>query len=510
MAVRPDLRFVPHQTGRLTAGLLLATLCAVCITGCNSLTRSRGASPLDLFSQAEAPEEASPFRDVEPAEAAETAAPVEVIADFKSDELPPEVEAELATMPVDEQAEWREMFRTVDPAMIPMILEARRLKDNGETPKELASATPAGKAVKPIDAIEPADRFNDEDDIAALREKFVRRRKRRAAEEADRDAEAVEQAVASTPQPNRTAAWPPRDDLDADDRKPIERAVAEITVDDSMPDGPTPSDTPIEQVAFESDGDVPKQPAASPSADDVQAAIDTLISELERELAAAPQPASDTERDDRTRREVFLRMLYLMNDQQARSLQSIPGLEPPHQEFWTQLFWGLTNYFDSESIPEPSNRASEAVSQLRAAARAIQSEARLELRAAAFCNRVDAFGNITRYERDEFLPGEKVLAYVEVRNFTSQPTADGQYRTQMKTTTEIYRGDGSTGEAGLVMRKLGESKAYNAGSLLNDYFNSYEIVLPSDLTLGPHILKLIVEDELSHRVDTATLPFVVK
>ena len=44
-------------------------------------------------------------------------------------------------------------------------------------------------------------------------------------------------------------------------------------------------------------------------------------------------------------------MLYLMSGQQERALQAIPGLDPADQEFWQQTFWGLTNYFDSASIP---------------------------------------------------------------------------------------------------------------------------------------------------------------
>ena len=43
-----------------------------------------------------------------------------------------------------------------------------------------------------------------------------------------------------------------------------------------------------------------------------------------------------------------------------------------------------------------------------------------------------------------------------------------------------------------------------------DYFHSYQITIPAKLSLGPHVLKLTVEDQISHRVATYTLNFMVK
>ena len=42
-------------------------------------------------------------------------------------------------------------------------------------------------------------------------------------------------------------------------------------------------------------------------------------------------------------------------------MQAIPGIDPADQEFFQQTFWGLTNYFDSVSIPSSADRASQTV-----------------------------------------------------------------------------------------------------------------------------------------------------
>jgi hypothetical protein len=43
-----------------------------------------------------------------------------------------------------------------------------------------------------------------------------------------------------------------------------------------------------------------------------------------------------------------------------------------------------------------------------------------------------------------------------------------------------------------------------------DYFHSYQYTIPTKLTLGPHLLKLTVEDQLSRRIATYPLNFTVK
>ena len=43
-----------------------------------------------------------------------------------------------------------------------------------------------------------------------------------------------------------------------------------------------------------------------------------------------------------------------------------------------------------------------------------------------------------------------------------------------------------------------------------DYYNSYEFAIPQRINLGPHTMKLMVEDQISQKMATYTLNFTVK
>ena len=85
------------------------------------------------------------------------------------------------------------------------------------------------------------------------------------------------------------------------------------------------------------------------------------------------------------------------------------------------------------------------------------------------------------------------------------PSADGPFRTILKSTIEIFNSRG----------ELIQSMPFPATEDLcqnqrRDYFHSYQFTIPAKLTLGPHVLKLIVEDQLSRRTTTYSLNFMVK
>ena len=227
--------------------------------------------------------------------------------------------------------------------------------------------------------------------------------------------------------------------------------------------------------------------------------------------AFAAQPAG-TPQDEAVRRryvetQVHLRMLLLMAGDNARAMQAIPNLDPPEQEFWQQVFWGLTNYFDDTALPNKTDRVSQTVTQLREAVARLQAEANLELRNVAFCHKITSFGSYERFDRDEYTPGQRVLLYAEVVNFKSVPQpADGLYRTQLKSTIEIFR----AGEGQPVSRIEFQETPDLCRSYRQDYFHSYELKVPGNLALGPHLLKLTIEDIQSGKLATYSVNFMVK
>jgi hypothetical protein len=265
-------------------------------------------------------------------------------------------------------------------------------------------------------------------------------------------------------------------------------------------------------------GTPPGAPPAEPAESDRwQSQVRSLIASAEMRADQASAAflqgtASGAPADDATRRryvesQVQLRLLYLMAGEQARAMQAIPGLEASEQEFWQQLLWSVSNYFDSAAMPNRSDRFTQTVEQLRTAVARLQGDANLQLRNVAFCHKIVSFGNFERFERDEYAPGQLVLLYAEIANFKSVPQpSDGLYKTQIKSTIEIYR----AGQGQPAKKMVFEPTVDLCRSHRQDYFHSYELKIPGDLTLGPHVLKLTVEDMQSGKLATYSVNFTVK
>jgi hypothetical protein len=235
--------------------------------------------------------------------------------------------------------------------------------------------------------------------------------------------------------------------------------------------------------------------------------VEALIAITEPEVARLTPGEDESEKQSYIEQHVYLRMLYLIAGQQERALQAIPGIDPADQEFWQQTFWGLTNYFDVNSMPSSADRAAETVSQLTKAVLRLQEKANLDLRNVNFCHKIISFGNYEKYPRDEFRPGQEVLLYAEVANIHSEPAADGRFRTSLKSTLEIYQ----YGTEGELIEQIELPETIDVcRTHRRDYFHSYQFTIPPRLTLGPHILKLTVEDQLSRRSTSYSLNFMVK
>ena len=213
-------------------------------------------------------------------------------------------------------------------------------------------------------------------------------------------------------------------------------------------------------------------------------------------------------RQDFVEKQVHLRMLYLMSGQQARALERVRGLEPADQEFWTQVMWSLANYFDVEGIPNQDDRATQTITQLRSAIQRLQETAKLEIRNVDFCTKISSFGNYEAFESNVFNPGQPVMVYGEIQNFTSDRGSDGIYRTQLQSTIEIHK---VTPQGSEVI----ETIPFDATTDLcrnhrRDYYHSYELQIPAKATSGSYALVLIVEDQFSKRVATFSRNFTVK
>jgi hypothetical protein len=244
---------------------------------------------------------------------------------------------------------------------------------------------------------------------------------------------------------------------------------------------------------------------APPAADDETTPLARLIEAVQEEVAGLQPGPSPEDRRLYVERHVFLRLLYLMAGQEERTLAYIPGIDAAEQQFWQQMMFGIVTYLDPQPAAYPAQRTAQAIEAMEEGLQHLREAAPLELGAVSFCRKINSFGDYEKFPRDEFAPGETVLVYAEVRNFHSELTQDGHYRTLLRSTLEIRRANGDVVEQ-IPFNGIEDL----CRSRRRDYFHSYTITIPKSAGPGPHRLSVVVEDQLRNKVATTHLNFVVR
>ncbi len=249
-----------------------------------------------------------------------------------------------------------------------------------------------------------------------------------------------------------------------------------------------------------------RDPRLEPSAY-LQGEFSKLIKVLESEVMSKHDESNAEAHSQNRRRNIQLRMLYLMTGKPEQALTAIPGLPVEEQEFWTNLFWAVGR----EMYPDPSRDIQEqravTASILESARRHLEDQARLEVAKACFCHKITNFGNYERFARDEFHAGQPVLLYVEMRNFDSRLSAAGLFHTRLRSRIEIHAGEGQAGEL-LEAMDLGVTED-TCRSQRTDYFHSYRLEIPRSLPSGRYQIRLQVIDENSGKSAEEWLPLQI-
>jgi hypothetical protein len=236
-----------------------------------------------------------------------------------------------------------------------------------------------------------------------------------------------------------------------------------------------------------------------------QVELEQLIARMEQELGQAKGDQESAPSDQLLKKQVHLRLLYLMAQRQEDAMTAIPGADSAQQEFWQQMIWAMSNSFDTKQFPNPAERAAQTVPPLSAALRQMREQADLSIKNMTFCRKISYFGNYERFPRNVFTAGHEVLLYTEIENFVSVPTAEGEYRTSLKSLMEIFDAQGK-----IVWTKGFASTTDFCRNPRRDYFHNYQFYIPEDLSTGTYTLKLTIVDELSKKRSSNSLNFVLK
>ncbi|RLS46800.1 MAG: hypothetical protein DWH84_01245 [Planctomycetota bacterium] len=236
-----------------------------------------------------------------------------------------------------------------------------------------------------------------------------------------------------------------------------------------------------------------------------QSEVNQLIARVEGELKDMSPGSSVAAQAEYRRRQVHLRLLYLVAQRPEQALTAISGLEASEQEYWQQLCWAASNSLDAEQFPLPRDRATQSIAPLNTALRRLREQADLSIKNTAFCEQISYFGNYQKFARDEFTPGQEVLLYAEIENFNTEQTPDGEHRTLLRSVIDIIGANGQT-----RWHKTFAATEDRCRNPRRDYFHNYQFTIPDRLPLGPHTLKLTVVDDLSGKQASYSLRFLVK
>ncbi len=198
-----------------------------------------------------------------------------------------------------------------------------------------------------------------------------------------------------------------------------------------------------------------------------------------------------------------LRLLQLVANRRDEALQPIEPAAEELQAFWTKELYGLATLLDTKTIGDADRRASEARRHLEEAIVSLAEASPLVVRNLAFVTDIQSYGSYTPFEKNEFVPGQRVLLYAEIENFKSNPSPKGYY-TASRSSYQIFNSSGQR----VAEHEFSPSEEY-CRNVRRDFFIGYEFSLPERIFPGRHVLQLTVVDLNSGKIGQSMIEFTI-
>ena len=280
--------------------------------------------------------------------------------------------------------------------------------------------------------------------------------------------------------------------------EPLAPAPSELAPSEPADDAAIVSDDQVAPAAAITAQPLASQPLASASAaGDWHAQLDAAIADLEQTVA--PQPTTVAELHDHMR----LRTLQLIAGNEKDAYRAIPGASPAQQDYWSKQLFAINAYLNATAQFDEKQRAIAALAPLDDARSRLSELASLRVRNLSFVESVDGFGVYQPSEGAKFTPGQKVMLYAEVENFTSNASEAG-YATSLGTSFKVLdEGDR------LVDGKQFPDVQDSCRNRRRDFHMQYELALPERIYPGPYKIELTITDHNSGKIGQATLPFEI-
>ena len=200
-----------------------------------------------------------------------------------------------------------------------------------------------------------------------------------------------------------------------------------------------------------------------------------------------------------------LRLLYLIAEQPGNAIQTVDGLPPGEQEFWQELMLAMAEYRSEDGISRDVRLTSTA-GQLRSALRQLSPLSSLGIRRFEICSRIHSFGRIDTFPANHFDPGQPLLLYAEIENFTTERTPAGSHSTRFDAQLQIFEEGNDKPKETIDLANIADE----ATSERSDYYQSFELNLPSHLKGGQYSIRLRLRDRNSGKMAEAVVEFQVR
>jgi hypothetical protein len=181
---------------------------------------------------------------------------------------------------------------------------------------------------------------------------------------------------------------------------------------------------------------------------------------------------------------------------------AIPDLTDDEREVLASL---QTFFGEIGSTLDGGTAVTDGVAQAAATLRqSLTHEPRLALPTAMLCTRVGGFGDYTAFERLMFLAGgeQKVIVYLEVKDFVSDINQDNAYVTELSQQLTIY----SDRDGIPVWKEDWQAATDVSRNKRQDFFTVQVITLPKALGVGKYTLKARMRDEKSKAEAETSIP----
>ncbi len=197
---------------------------------------------------------------------------------------------------------------------------------------------------------------------------------------------------------------------------------------------------------------------------------------------------------------VNLRLLKALRGQMEQMENSTATVEHSKNEsqYWQHQLEAITTMLqtpggDSQAVTDYNRHqaAHETLEHLRHAVSQLESIASLKVTSGQFCTAISGFGKFRTFPTNTFSPGQKMLIYCEVENYTSsenQSVTGTEFRTRLKGSFAIYDADGN------VVQQAEFPSVDDVARKHRRDFYMYMPVTLGDLQSGEYVLHALVED----------------